>query len=107
MCLSPKWYSMLENWINFKNLILKKYLIIFQMLFLQLFSSTNSSYLAAHNLDIIGILESIQSFDMYPYLIGQNAVCHKIFVNVLRLIIAMSTTTNQQIMNEVLSQSII
>lgn len=71
------------------------------MLLLKMFSSHNSGGLLLNNLDIVNTLESLQSFDMYPYLICENAVCFKMFVDILRLMITITTNTNHQIISEV------
>ncbi|CAG2110411.1 unnamed protein product, partial [Medioppia subpectinata] len=53
------------------------------MLLLQIYSSSNVTHSPINTLDVMSALESIQSFDMYPYLVGQNSVCHKLseFIN--------------------------
>ncbi|KAI2804817.1 hypothetical protein BLOT_003805 [Blomia tropicalis] len=71
------------------------------MLLLKTFSSQNSSSLLLNNLDIVSTLESLQSFDMYPYLICENPVCFKMFIDILRFIITITTNTNHQIISEV------
>lgn len=73
------------------------------MLLLKMFSSHNAGGLLLNNLDIVNTLESLQSFDMYPYLICENAVCFKMFVDILRLMITITTNTNHQIISEVRS----
>jgi len=70
------------------------------MLLLQIYSASDVIHSPLHDLDLLSTLESMQSFDMYPYLVGQNTVCHKVFVGILRLIQTMSSTNNQQIINE-------
>lgn len=74
------------------------------MLLLKIFSSPNINFLLnglLNNLDIVNTLESLQCFDMYPYLICENPVCFKMFIYVLRLMITITTTNNRQIITEV------
>ncbi|KAH7645888.1 nuclear pore complex protein Nup205 isoform X1 [Dermatophagoides farinae] len=74
------------------------------MLLLIIFSSTNVDYLLnglLNNLDLVQTLESLQCFDMYPYLICENPVCFKMFVYILRLMITITTiSNNRQIISE-------
>jgi len=70
------------------------------MLLLQIYSSSDAIHSAPNDLDLLSTLDSMQSFDMYPYLVGQNSICHKVFVDILRMIQTLSSTNNQQIINE-------
>ncbi|KPM09118.1 nuclear pore complex protein Nup205-like protein [Sarcoptes scabiei] len=73
------------------------------MLLIKIFSSNDVKFLLnglLSNLDLVNSLESLQCFDMYPYLICENPVCFKMFSYVLRLIITITTTNNRQIIAE-------
>lgn len=72
------------------------------MLLLKIFSSQNMNNILLNNLDIVNILESLQSFDIYPYLICENPVCFKMFMDILRLLITITTTNNRQLISEVI-----
>lgn len=74
------------------------------MLLLQVYSSSNVLHSPLNDMDLMPTIESIQSFDMYPYLVGKNTVCHKVFVDILRLIQTLCSTNNQQIIREVINE---
>lgn len=71
------------------------------MLFDCICSTQNGIQLLFH-LNPIETLSSIQCFEIYSYLIGQSVVCHKIFINIIRLLLLLSTTNNQQSVDEVI-----
>ena len=94
-------YGFEAKMVSFKKNCMQSIIhVLFQMLLLQIYSS-NVLHSPLNNLDLLSTLEAIQSFDMYPYLVGKNTVCHKVFVDVLRLIQTLSSTNNQQIIREV------
>lgn len=44
---------------------------------------------------IIEVLSSLESFELYPYYIGQSDVCHNMFISTLRLLLSLSTAEDR------------
>ena len=70
------------------------------MLFNKICSSTNGIQVI-FRLDPIQTISSLQCFEIYPFLLNKSFVCHKMFVNIMRFLLVLSTTNNQQSVEEV------
>lgn len=56
-----------------------------------------------NHIGIVDVLSSLECFELYPFLIGQSDVCHKMFVSILRLLLTISNFNDRQYTESVIN----